>query len=148
MPHNPTRGNGERLTEWLFASMMVGWGAYLILPIDTFAGPQYALLAAIAPENVWGAFSLAIGMIRLTALWVNGSWKRTPAFRLAGSMFGVSWWLTMTYLFLSGPEHHVPAGVVFYPIFVAFEGISCWRSSVDAFHSGAFKATKGARGAI
>lgn len=41
-------------------------------------------------------------------------------------------------LFLQGsPEP--PAGVVFYPIFVLFEGYSVLRSSADAFVSGAFR---------
>jgi len=48
-----------RSVEWLLASMMVAWGVGLMLPGDTMLLPQYRLLAAIAPEPVWAAWSLS-----------------------------------------------------------------------------------------
>lgn len=130
---------GERDVEWEHAIMQACWGAFLLLPAETFAGPQYALLAALAPAEVWGACGLGLGLVRLAALAINGAWRRTPALRLAGSLIGISWWLGLGTLLLLGPEHHVPAGVVFYPVLAAFEGRSCWRGAADAYHAGTFR---------
>jgi hypothetical protein len=134
-----TRRQSERLIEWLFASMMIAWGMYLWLPMATFDAPQYALLKSIADEGVWGAFSASIGGIRLVALWVNGQVRQTPLIRALGAGLGVVWWMVLTYLFISAPGQHMPAGVVWYPIFVLFEGYSCLRTGADAFVSGALR---------
>jgi hypothetical protein len=56
----------------------------------------------------------------------------------AGSSLGMIWWLVLIYLFLLSPQSNPPAGYAFYPVFVVFEGISCWRSAADGFHSKAF----------
>jgi hypothetical protein len=133
----------DRLVEWLFASMMVAWGAWLLVPQwQTFVWPQYDALRAIAPEPVWGVWSVAVGVVRMAALFINGSWRRTPLLRLIGSSLGMIWWLVLIYLFLLSPQGNPPAGYAFYPVFVVFEGISCWRSAADAFHSKAFSAPR------
>lgn len=134
-----TRRQSERLTEWLFAAMMVAWGAYLFFPVHTFDAPQYAMLSAIADEKVWGAFSISIGGLRMLALYVNGAVRQTPLIRALGAVMGVIWWLVLSYLFIAAPAEHMPAGVVWYPIFVVFEGISCIRTGADAIMSGALK---------
>lgn len=130
---------GERDVEWEHAVLQACWGAFLLIPADTFAGAQYALLAQLAPEPAWGLSGFLLGLVRITALAVNGRWRRTPAFRLAGSIIGISWWLVLGALLVLGPEHHVPAGVVFYPVLAVFEGRSCWRAAADAYHAGAWR---------
>ena len=132
----------DRLIEWLFASMMLLWGMVLCLPLGTFANPQYAALAAIAPEQVWGAVSIGIAVLRMTALWVNGSWRRTPAIRCLCSILGVMWWTAHLFLAIAAPQAHPPAGLSWYGLFVVFEGVSCWRSAADGFHSRAFRLTE------
>ena len=53
----------------------------------------------------------------------------------------------MIFLVVGAPMAHPPAGLIWYPVFAIFEGISCWRSAADAFHSKAFHfGTRGARG--
>ena len=129
----------DRVVEWMFATMMAAWGCYLLLPMPTFENPQYAVLATIAPEEVWGVFSLSIAVVRMAALYVNGSWRRTPAIRCLCSILGVIWWCSMVFLILAAPQQHPAAGLVWYPIFGLFEGLSCWRSAADAFHARAFR---------
>ncbi|WP_131193736.1 hypothetical protein [Lichenihabitans psoromatis] len=134
----------DRLIEWQFAVMMAAWGFYLLLPMRTFDNPQYGVLATIAPEEIWGLFAIAIAAVRATAVYINGSWRRTPAIRCACSVLGVIWWLSMTFLVLAASQPHPPpAGVIWYPVFVVFEVISCWRSAADAFHSKAFRLKAG-----
>lgn len=142
---SPT-GHGDRGLEWLFAALMVLWGLYVLAPLDTFRGAQYALMASIAPESVWGAFSLSLGFVRLVALWINGAWRRTPAIRVASSILGVMWWSALGFLLVAGPEHAVPAGVVYYLGFIGAEIFSCWRSAADAFHQGTFRVRARAHG--
>ncbi len=129
----------DRLIEWLFACMMLSWGVWLLLPLHTFLNPQYAALAALAPEPVWGSFSVSIAAIRMAALWINGSWRRSPAIRCACSVLGVVWWLSMVFLAVAAAPDHPPAGLTWYPWLVVFELISCWRSTADAFYSDAFR---------
>lgn len=84
-----------RSVEWLLASMMVAWGVGLMLPGDTMSLPQYRMLGAIAPEYVWAAWSVSMGAVRLVALYINGSWRRTPLFRVTGAGLGLIWWLVL-----------------------------------------------------
>jgi hypothetical protein len=78
-----------RSVEWLLASMMVAWGFGLLLPGDTMSLPQHRMLGALAPEFVWAAWSISIGAVRVLALYINGSWRRTPLFRVAGRQPGI-----------------------------------------------------------
>jgi hypothetical protein len=130
----------DRLVEYQHACMMGAWGLWLLNPSwDTFANPTYAMLAAIAPEQIWGVFSICIAVIRVGALIINGRYCRTPLFRFACSMLGVIWWLVLIWLFYLVPQANPAAGYAFYPIFVTFELISCWRSLADAFHENSFR---------
>lgn len=139
-------GNGsgavypDRSIEWLFACMMMGWGSWLLSPYwTTFAAPQYAGLRKIADENTWGVWSIAIGLVRCAALYVNGAHRRTPLVRAVCAWLGMLWWATLSYLFLSTPIVNPAAGFAWYPIFLAFEGACVWRSASDAYHSRAFQ---------
>jgi hypothetical protein len=138
--HSSYAAYPDRLVEYLFAGMMGAWGLWLLNPAwDTFGNPQYAMLAAVASEQSWGVFSLCIAIVRMGALFVNGRYCRTPLFRFACSMLGVIWWMVLIWLFLLAPQPNPPAGFAFYPLFVIFEGVSCWRSMADAFHANAFR---------
>ncbi len=134
-----TFGSADRAIEWLFSAMMVVWGGYLLLPLNTFAAPQYELLAAIADEKVWAVFSAAIGVVRMVALYINGAVRQTPIIRMAGAGLGVLWWMVLTWLFLTAPTGVTPAGVAWYPIFVLAELYSVLRSAGDAWITGAFR---------
>lgn len=129
----------DRAVEWLFASMMLAWGFFLWLPFETFAAPQYALLKALAPEPVWGAFSVSIGGMRMAALVINGQVRQTPLVRALGAGLGMIWWMVLSFLFWTAPVTAPPAGIAWYPIFILFEGYSVLRSAADAYVSGAMR---------
>ena len=127
-----------RSVEWMLALLMVAWGLALLAPMDTFASPVYRYLAALAPEEVWGAFSVGIGASRMVALYVNGAWRRTPLIRAGGAVLGVVWWITLGFLVAFGTQGQpFPAGLAFYPVCIAFEALSCFRSGFDAHEAGA-----------
>lgn len=136
----------DRLVEWMFAAMMMSWGAWLLVPAwSTFQNPQYGALAALASEQTWGVWSVSVGTVRMAALYVNGSHRRTPLLRCVCAALGLIWWLVLIYLFLLSPQANPAAGFSWYPIFVVFEGVSCWRSAADGWHTGAFKLPKNAK---
>lgn len=130
----------DRLCEWLFASMMMAWGSWLLIPAwNTFDAPQYALLKSVASENVWGVWSISVGVVRCAALYINGSHRKTPIVRMACAWLGMMWWASLSVLFLSAPVVNPAAGFAWYPVFIAFEGVCVWRSAADAYHSRAFQ---------
>lgn len=109
-----------------------------MFPGDTMALRSYRLLAVIAPEYVWAAWSLSIGAIRMIALYINGSWRRTPLIRAVCAMLGLIWWVVLGFLFnVSADPGPFPAGLMFYFGFVGFEGYSIYRGARDSYHSGA-----------
>jgi hypothetical protein len=134
----------HRLVEWMLSSYMVLWGIALLLPFETFQGNAYRALAQIAPENVWGVFSFSVGVMRMLALWVNGSHRATPALRMVGAIGGVCWWISLWYmLLLSATWSTLPAGIIaFYPVNIAFELYSAYRTGIDAYDSATFKRLK------
>jgi hypothetical protein len=135
-----THGHTDRVIEWLFASMMLSWGLYLWLPFPTFDAPQYAILKAIASEDVWAVWSVCIGSIRLAALVINGHIRQTPVIRSVCAILGLIWWMVLAYLFLVAPGNP-PAAAVWFPIFAVFEAYSALRTGADACVSGALRRT-------
>lgn len=130
----------ERAPEWLFTAMMATWGAWLWLPFDTFASPQYALLKAIAGETMWGAFSIGVAFVRAVALWINGDLEpQTPIARFVCAALGALWWLVLMFLFWSAPNPNPPAGLSWYPVFLVAELLIVRQCAADAWHSGAFR---------
>lgn len=86
----------ERAPEWVLAFIQSGWGATLLLPGDTFDRPFFRPLAAIASEGAWGAAVFAAGIIRLAALYINGSRRETPFVRQMCSLVGMLIWAMLT----------------------------------------------------
>jgi hypothetical protein len=137
MPHAQTP---DRLVEWMFALMMVSWGAWLVNPASlTFASPVYAPLAQLFPETVWGAFSAALGALRMAALLVNGRSRRTPVLRIACAILGMTWWLVLIVLATRAGRLDLPAEFSWFVVFAVFEALSCWRAAGDAYHADAFR---------
>lgn len=86
----------ERAPEWALAFVMTGWGGTLLLPGDSFNRPFFRPLAAIAPETAWGAVVFTTGIIRLAALYINGSRQETPQVRQWCSFVGMLIWSFLT----------------------------------------------------
>lgn len=136
----PTRVSQTRSVEWLLGSLMVAWGVGLLLPGNSMDIPTYRHLGALAPESVWAAWSIAIGGLRLFALYVNGSHFRTPLIRAICAVLGMIWWIVLGFLLVRGVQQAaLPAGLMWYPVFIGFEGYSAFRSARDSYHTGALR---------
>jgi hypothetical protein len=81
-----------------------------------------------------------MGAVRLVTLYVNGSWRRTPLIRAFCAILGMAWWLVLGSCSLR-PRKSDPstAGLMWFPVFIAFEGYSVVRGARDPYHSGALQ---------
>lgn len=132
----------HRGLEYQFAAMMVAWGSWLLLFPHSFHNPIFQPLEDLAPEPVWGVWSVSIGSVRLAALYINGNWRRTPVLRIACSILGLIWWGTLIFLYLTGSRENLTPSFSWLFVFLYFECVACQRSAADAFHAGSFKRLK------
>ncbi|MGD9766601.1 MAG: hypothetical protein AB7U62_03075 [Pseudolabrys sp.] len=122
-----------RSVEYLLAWVMIAWGARVVWPGEVLTGPTYQYLVVIAPEAMWGALGITVGLLRIYALLRNGGWKRSPVLRFAGATLGLIWWLVLAVLFsaaVAGGAPDFPMRAV-YPVFIFFEAYSCFRCGQD-----------------
>ena len=81
-----------RATEWMMACMKTSWGFVLLLPFDAFSQPSMAAMAQIARQSTWGWVAFIAGILHFTALYVNGTRRRSPHLRAICSAIGVMFW--------------------------------------------------------
>lgn len=69
----------QRVSEWVLTVAILGWSAVLAGSESTFAhAPAFSELARLADEGTWALICFIVGMIRLTALVVNGTFRQFP----------------------------------------------------------------------
>lgn len=119
-----------RSMEWLLAAGLLGWGLIVVQSPIAFTKPYFLPLARIAPGPVWGAAAILIGLMRLGALFVNGSMpKGTPILRQFGCGFGITIWSCMLFGALS-QEWHAPGSAIYAMIF-AMDTLSLSFAAAD-----------------
>ncbi|MFE8106903.1 hypothetical protein [Sphingomonas melonis] len=133
----------ERAPEWVLAFIQTGWGATLLLPGETFNRPFFRPLAAIAPEMTWGTVVAVAGMIRLAALYINGSRQETPVVRQACSLVSMLIWAMLTMGAMTA-EWRSPAVFNYLGLF-ALEAIMFSYAGRDAARNLAKAAANGTR---
>ncbi|GGC68740.1 hypothetical protein [Chelatococcus reniformis] len=126
-----------RASEWGLAGMAAGYGVALLWPGDTFGtSPSYSFMAAIANESTWGLAALTIGLIRLTALFINGTYRRSPLIRAGTAFLCVDLWTAIA-LGLSAGDARAPAtGLAIYPVLAALDIWNVYRSMRDGGEHG------------
>jgi hypothetical protein len=91
----------ERIPEWmnsvgmLLASIQLLWLTETWDEVDGYLIFEYLGVPKIVPIVFLGI----IGVLRVIALYINGSWKRTPFIRAVGAISGA---IFFTLLFLGG----------------------------------------------
>lgn len=132
--HADSERSPTRAVEYLLAWCITCWSATIFLFAGTMDGPSYLYIREVAAESVWGAFGIGFGVLRISALIINGAWRRTPLLRFVGAMSGFMWWITIGGLFYlgvkSGAQPFPMLGC--YPVLAFFEGYSCFRCGQDA----------------
>lgn len=129
-----------RAIEWWSAACLLSWGTVVLLVPNLFADHRYAVmfqpLLLWAPQQVWGFFAFTMGFLRLTALFINGFWFRTPQIRLATSFLSVCvWFFIAAGLTRSGTV----LGAVIYGWHMAADIYSAFRSASDVVEAEANK---------
>lgn len=126
----------DRALEWFSGIVMLMWGFVLMAPGDTLAGPQYAAFLRFgATEEFWAFAFTGVGTMRLTALYINGRWPKTPLFRMGCALFGAVSWGQVTWLLLEVSLQTGGAlntGIAVYGPFALAELFSIYRASFDA----------------
>lgn len=136
-----TQASTTRAVEWLLACLLIAWGVGVLLPGIVLDGDIYAPLVALAPEVAWGNFAVAVGSLRVGALYINGSWRRTPILRAIGAGLGVVWWIVLGGLYVVAVNQGAKPFpfIMAYPVFVYFELLSMYRCGVDMNEMGALR---------
>lgn len=122
--------------EWISAGVIMGCGVLLAMPGATFQNSMaYRAFELIAPENIWAAFCVSVGLLRMAALWINGSWRRSPLLRGATSVLGVGFWVLCISLILHVSLPGPAMTLSLFLGFLAIDLICAWRSGRDHVES-------------
>lgn len=70
-----------RASEWALAFMTFSLGVVSFFNVDLFADFRFSNLARVADQTTWAWGFLLVGGFRLSALFINGSYWRTPQIR-------------------------------------------------------------------
>lgn len=121
------RYNQTRWAEVWMAIAMTLSGMNFLSDAPTFAlSHGYDFIAQYVTEKQAGGLGLGVGIARLFAIWVNGSKKRSPFFRVVGASLGALFWGGMLWGFW---VQELPEGTVsgFVPVLavLTFAEIHC-----------------------
>lgn len=119
-----------RSPEWVTGVGLSLWGASLIGPDQVFARPGFANLAALADETTWGFVALTVGIVRILALFVNGSFEGfqySPHLRALTGFISCFVWTSIWI----GLVTSSPTGRIVYLMLLAIEIINVWRALGD-----------------
>jgi hypothetical protein len=119
-----------RILEWYVAAQLLMWGLILLAPNDVFT-PTSAFSGFHIPEETLGLAMLAMGVIRIGALIINGAVPNvTPFFRIGGAFLGCGVWFYISMnLFASG---YISTWIAAWPMACVAEFINLYRASQDA----------------
>ena len=120
-----------RASEWALSAMLFNWGLLLLMNDGLFAlSPSYYVFAALMPEALWGYACLAVGMMRLSVLFVNGMWRRSPHLRALGAFVSCFFWFQITAGFVFAWTGST--GLAVYPVLFLLDLHNVMRAASDA----------------
>ena len=91
---------GGRIFEWFSALEMAAFGLALLHPDPAFSTRAFVGFVRIGvSENFVGGSSFAVGVLWCVALYINGSWRRSPMLRFACALAGGSFWGCVSFTF-------------------------------------------------
>ncbi len=120
----------ERLAEWAFATIALGVGMSLAFDGHVFDLPEWALTRMILGQEALGWITIAIGLMRLAALAVNGAWR--PTYHLRALFAGICsvMWFSLGVGFYGAHSQGIWVGIL--PALFFFDAINMRRAIVDA----------------
>lgn len=130
-----------RLPEWFMAGLTFAWGVYTVWHPELFTQEAtralYSGLSAMAgdfpPAALWGLSAVVLGLIRGTALFINGAYIRTPMIRLFMSFASAFIW---TQICIGLIKTGVPnTDLVVYGGLVVLDILSASRAATDTVYA-------------
>lgn len=120
-----------RVTDWLAAGILTSWGfCCLALPPQAWELPVHEGLARIAGQPVWGIAATGLGLVRMTALFINGAVRRTPHVRAIGAFLSAFLWLQLSFaMFMTSMP---TISVAIYPWLFVADIYNVFRAAQDA----------------
>jgi hypothetical protein len=136
-----------RVSEWIMTAAILGWAAVLSGDPGTFeTSRSFQEIARYGDERFWSTVCLAVGLLRLAALVVNGTFRQfpySPHLRGGASFVACVFWgqiaLGVLIAWVSGGSG---TGAVAYCTFMTIEVWNLFRAWADV---GASRQTKGGR---
>ena len=126
-----------RRSEWIMLLPAFGmWAAFSVTPDVFDKSSSFARMAAWADESIWAIILLAVGVLRLAALTVNGTFHQfrfSPHLRALASLVGLVFWSQWTLAIIDAflREGGSPTGIVAYGTFCALELANLSTSATD-----------------
>jgi hypothetical protein len=78
LAHGVQQHFSARRSEWALAFGMTGWGYVVSKPASLFTtSPAYSAMANMAAEPTWGYSAFGLGLLRVLALIINGTFPGT-----------------------------------------------------------------------
>lgn len=128
---------GVRATEWIGALPLIGIGYVLWDEVNVFGvSPSFEVVRQWANESTWSNVLLAVGVLRLFALIINGSFqsfRHSPTIRVCASIVAaLSWSAFATGFFQAWTEYGgAPTAWVAYGTLTILELRNVYVARVD-----------------
>lgn len=121
----------QRVSEWLLAAAMTVWGLLLARQGSAALDEAfYAPLTAVMGVKAWAAYCVSVGVFRLSALAINGSWRPTPHLRAIAATLSTLFWLQIAWGAVTIGAPVAVAAV--YPLLLILELHAAYRASMEA----------------
>ena len=125
-----------RVSEWIMTCAILGWSAVLAADPLTFStSPSFSVLATYAGETGWSFICLAVGLLRLSALIVNGTFRTfrySPHLRGVASVIACVFWGQIALgVFVAWWLGGSGTGVIAYSTFMVIELWNLFRAWAD-----------------
>lgn len=117
-----------RASEWALAAITVCLGLVCLLNLDLFDNPIYHYLRTWANPEIWGSIFVLIGASRLTVLFINGGYWRTPHFRSIFAFTCCFLWFQLSLGFAS----NLGFGLAVYPWLFFLDAYNALRAGREA----------------
>lgn len=119
-----------RVSEWAMSAVLVNLGVLILCNPEVFEQPQHAAMARMAGPYIWGWACLVMGVVRATALIINGAWRASPHIRALTAFLSCFIWLEITFGLAS--SQIVALSLAVYPWFLLLDTYNVFRASSDA----------------
>jgi hypothetical protein len=133
----------SRLPEWVMAGTIAWWGLKLVGEENAWSNPQaWSNMLTLMPENAWGWLCVGLGLTRLLALAINGTFSDTAYSRFSPHIRGLcaiagAWLWLMVFISVSAVStsgsgiYQLPLALDVWCIFHAWRDVGRAKAARD-----------------